>query len=320
MNDFVVINCALNAPLMLVCTTGNTLLLAAIIRTPSLRKPSMIFLCCLAVTDLLVGLIVQPIYIAYELQAGALLTRAVNALFSLAGSVSLFTITAISVDRCLALYYHLRYPNLMNEKRALVTVVTLWSLGIALSSFTLLNRSFLVLAIGIAVCILISSFSYFRIYRIVRQHHLQIHSQQLAVQIQHLNLVRSMKSALNTFIYYICMILCYSPMFTFMLIVAVQPNLSGLTVWKVGNTFVFMNSSINPILFCWRLRELRVAVLKTIESCFKVCRRDACWDKPTDEAAIFKGFFPQLEVQFTGYECRSYNANGNYFKWKRRPV
>ena len=67
MNDVVVINCALNAPLMLVCTTGNTLLLAAIIRTPSPRFSSMILLCCLAVSDQLVGLIVQPIYIAYEL-------------------------------------------------------------------------------------------------------------------------------------------------------------------------------------------------------------------------------------------------------------
>lgn len=173
----------------------------------------------------------------------------------------------------------------MNEKRALVTVVTLWSLGFALSSFTLLNRSFLVLAVGIAVCILISSFSYFRIYLIVVQYQLQIHSQQQTVQSQPVNMVRSVKSALNTFIYYICMILCYSPISTFMLVVAVPPNLSGLTVRKVGN------SSINPILFCWRLRELRVAVLKTIESCLKVCRRDVCWKKTIDEAAIFQ-FFP----------------------------
>lgn len=32
--------------------------------------------------------------------------------------------------------------------------------------------------------------------------------------------------------------------------------------WDLATTVVFMNSSINPILYCWRLRELRAAVTK----------------------------------------------------------
>ena len=32
--------------------------------------------------------------------------------------------------------------------------------------------------------------------------------------------------------------------------------------WDLATTVVFMNSSINPILYCWRLRELRAAVMK----------------------------------------------------------
>ena len=110
---------------------------------------------------------------------------------------------------------------------------------------------------------LISTFSYTRIYLIVRQHQFQIRAQQQALQLP-MNLVRTKRSAISTFIYYICMILCYTPMFSFMSVVAIRPSLSGLMVWKVGNTFVFMNSSINPILFCWRVRVLRRAVLKLV--------------------------------------------------------
>ncbi len=72
----VIINCVLNAPLMLISIIGNILVLAAILRTPSLLSPSAILLCSLAVSDLLVGFVVQPLYIATELTEDAALYRA----------------------------------------------------------------------------------------------------------------------------------------------------------------------------------------------------------------------------------------------------
>ena len=265
MSSFTFINCILNVPLMLACITGNTLILSAILRTPSLRSPSTIFMCSLAISDLLVGIIVQPVYIAYELKQEPPLTFAIKVLFIFTGVVSLCTMTAISVDRFMALQFHLRYQCLMTEMRAMYTSLSLWLFGILLSFITLWNKTimFAFLAVGIAICIFISTFSYTRIYLIVRQHQFQIRSQQQALQLP-MNLVRTKRSAISTFIYYICMILCYTPMLSFMSIVAIRPSLSGLMVWKVGNTFVFMNSSINPILFCWRVRELRRAVLKLV--------------------------------------------------------
>lgn len=265
MSSFTFINCILNVPLMLACVTGNSLTLSAILRTPSLRSPSNIFMCSLAISDLLVGIIVQPVYIAYELKQEPPLTFAINVLFSFTGVVSLCTMTAISMDRFMALQFHLRYQCLMTEKRAMYTSLSLWLFGILSSFVTLWNKTimFAFLAVGIAICIFISTFSYTRIYLIVRQHQFQIRAQQQALQLP-MNLVRTKRSAISTFIYYICMILCYTPMFSFMSVVAIRPSLSGLMVWKVGNTFVFMNSSINPILFCWRVRELRRAVLKLV--------------------------------------------------------
>ena len=55
----VIINCVLNAPLMLTSIIGNSLVLAAVWKTPASRSTSMIMLCSLAVSDLLVGFVVQ---------------------------------------------------------------------------------------------------------------------------------------------------------------------------------------------------------------------------------------------------------------------
>lgn len=267
MDSLTVTNCFLNALLMLVSVVGNTVVLAAIFMIPSLRSPAFIFLCSLAISDLFVGLIMQPVYIAQELKPVIPLRLTANMLFSIGCGVSLCTMTAISVDRFLALQYHMRYPNMMTRNRAMYASATIWFIAIILSCLGLWHQSHAVLAVGIATCILVSTFCYIKIYKIVRQHHSQIYSQQLAAQSvgseHNLNLLKSTRSAINTFIYYICMILCYSPMFTSMLIYAIKPTLSSKP-WTLANTVVFMNSSINPILYCWRLRELRAAVFKIL--------------------------------------------------------
>ena len=128
-------NCILNAPLMLLSIVGNALVLVAILRTPSIRSPSVIFLCNLAVSDLLVGWVVQPAYIAEKIvRTVSALPKAVGAMGIAGCGVSLWTMTAITVDRFLALHYHLQYPNLMTTSRAIYTIVTIWCI-ITLFSF-----------------------------------------------------------------------------------------------------------------------------------------------------------------------------------------
>ena len=130
-----VVNCVLNAPLMVMSITGNALVLAAIIRTPSVCSISMAMLCSLAVSDLLVGLIVQPVFIANELTTGYSIERLYNvAAFVLCG-VSLFTMTAISVDRYIALRYPMRYQTDITLKARIIytLIITIWLCNISFS-------------------------------------------------------------------------------------------------------------------------------------------------------------------------------------------
>ncbi|XP_078345760.1 histamine H2 receptor-like [Oculina patagonica] len=264
----IIINCVLNAPLMLISILGNALVLAAIIRTPSIRSISMTMLCSLAVSDLLVGFIVQPVYIAEEFTKTTLFHNLAIKIGYPVCAASILTITAINVDRFLALHYHMRYATLVTKSRVKYTLVILWLISFLVSGFDFWNKRahrFLI-GVGIIICLIISTFSYIRIYLIVRRHQLQIHAQQQAVQSSNaennLNMVRVKKSATNTFLIYICLMIGYFPMF-------VLSTLHGIsykdwqTEWDFAFTAVYMNSSINPFLYCWRLRELRTAVVKT---------------------------------------------------------
>ena len=267
-----IINCVLNAPLMFISILSNALVLATIIRTPSIRStPHMLILCGLAVSDLLVGFIAEPLFIAKELTSHRVLVNLVVVIGYSVCLISLCTITIISLDRFLVLHYHMTYATLVSTLRVRYTLGMIWLTSFFLSSFFFLNASaYFFMVAGITViCIITSSFAYILIYRIVRRHQLQIHSQQQAVGTSisgnSINVIHLKRSAMNTFVFYIFLIVCYTPMYI-MLTVTLSKKAIWTKEWNFSVTLVFMNSSINPFLFCWRLRELRVKVKETIRT------------------------------------------------------
>lgn len=279
----VVVICVLNAPLMLTSTAGNILVLTAIKKTPSIRSSSITMLCSLAVSDLLVGFIVQPFFLASLLTRVFLIERISKiTAFCLCG-VSLCTMTAISIDRFLALQYPMRYQaTITAHQRALNTlIVIIWLHNFVFSGFYVWNWPlyFIMIATGVCLFILVSTFCYIRIYRIVHRHQIQIQAQQQAAQQNttegdNSNMVRMKRSALNTFIFYIAMVLCYFPIIISLCAASITSK-DLPEVWHLADTVVFLNSSVNPLLYCWRLGEIRKAVLKIFR---QMSRRQA--DQP----------------------------------------
>ena len=281
----VIINSVLNAPLMLISILGNAFVLAAIIRTSAIRSTTMIMLCSLAVSDLLVGLVAQPCYLADLLTTGDLTERlSVMVGFSVCG-VTLCTTTAISVDRFLALHYHMRYPVLVTKSRVKHIVVAIWLINVPLSGLYLwIERGYkLTMAIMTVVCLAVSTFSYILIYRVVRRHKLQMYTQQQVEQSvamaaapgnKGIHISRVKKSAMDTFVFYIFLILCYIPMYILLTLHGLY-FMDWTIQWSFFAILVFVNSAINPFLYCWRLHELRAEVVKT-------ARQMIC--KQTDES------------------------------------
>lgn len=136
------------------------------------------------------------------------------------------------------------------------------------------NTYYQIVASAMLLYLSISTFSYFRIYRIVRKHQARIYAQKRAMQLPNqeigdsLIFIRLKRSAINTFIFYIVMILCFTPVLVDM---SISLSKGRENVRRFSTTAVFINSSINPILYSWRLVELRAAVVKLLQTLY--CRK-----------------------------------------------
>ena len=176
--------------------------------------------------------------------------------------------TAITVNRFLALCYNLQNPNLMTTSRTIYTIITVWCI-ITLFSFSFTwspSIHYFLAAFCITICILVCLVCFIKIHRIVRRHQLQIYVQQQALEnstdTNNHHIRQSTNSAKNIFIYFLVMILCYTPSF-FVHIISAINNATSIILWTFSVAAAFMNSSINPFLYCWRIPELWTAVFKT---------------------------------------------------------
>ena len=272
-----IITSAINVPSMLVAIVGNSLVLAAILSAPSLRSPAILLLCNLAVSDLLVGLVIQPLFIAHSFNLTTRLLTSIWLIMSYSAcGISLCTMTAIAVDRFLALHYHLRYSTMVTSFRIKTFLTALWLKSFIFSGiyFWSVRIFFLYITIFVCLCLIISVFCYVRIFKIVRHQQKKIHCQHQAVNLPQgstiSNLLQLEKSAINSFLFFIVMVLFYTPVSTYLSLIYATKDGSHRG-WNVAITLVFINSSVNPFLYCWRMGDLRAAVMKTARKLF--CRK-----------------------------------------------
>ena len=274
-------NCVVNTILLIVSVLANSLIVTAVWRTSSLRYPSVVFLCGLAVSDLAVGLIVQPLFVSIELfkmhghpKVDCALEKAfITLAFTFCG-VSFGNVTCISFDRYLAIHYPLRYRTIVTLPRVIGAINLCWLTSIILvSSLGMwhVNAFFYFVAIIVLLFLGASTFIHIEIYKIVRRHRNEIRVQELAVQTAiDFNLARFKKSAMNTFLVYYFLLLCYAPFsIEWMLDVVSHHNIKHPIAWKLTNTTVFLNSALNPFLYCWRLSAIREPVMILLNNIFR---------------------------------------------------
>ena len=215
--------CAANICLSLTAVIGNVLVLITIWKTSSLHSAANILLANLAVSDLTVGLAGHPLFIValliriYNRTLSLGLWVAFNTLISFLCGASFFTITAIGVDRLLALELHFRYEALVTPFRVIWVVIFTWVVSGIFSTIRLwaTGLSFNALSPIIFTLLVGNSVVYLKIYLIVRGHLAQIQSQPLGCSHNRsiFSIQRFKRSALNTFLLYILLLCCYRPKF-----------------------------------------------------------------------------------------------------------
>ena len=272
----------LNTFMSVTAFLGNALILIALHKESSLHPPSKLLLRSLATTDLCVGLISQPLAVIYWMSVAnehwnvrpyAFVAQIITSYF-LCGA-SLLTVTAISVDRLLALLLGLRYKQFVTLRRTYVIVIAIWVSCTVFSAIQFWSSQIFLWCgiIAASLCLVISSFSYTKIFITLRHHQNQVkdHVQQ-PNQTNQLNIARYKKAVSTAIWLQLALVACYLPHN----IVSVLTSHSGLSsslcyVWIYTTTLVYFNSSLNPILYCWKIEEVRQAVKETIRQVLCLC-------------------------------------------------
>ena len=265
----------LNSFLSATAFLGNALILIALHKESSLHPPSKLLFRSLATTDLCVSLISEPLAVTYLMSVVkenwsicryALVTTFITG-YTLCG-VSGATLTAISVDRLLALLLGLRYRQVVTLKRTYVIVITLWVVCTVCSAMWFWNPVMTLWwgLIATPPCLVTAVFSYTKIFFNLRCHQNQVqdHVQQ-PNQTNQLNIARYKKVVSTAIWLQLTLVVCFLP---YDIVIALLAK-SGLSAslylaWSYTATLVYLNSSLNPILYCWKLDEVRQALKDTI--------------------------------------------------------
>jgi len=263
-------------------TLGNIVILAALSKESSLHAPSKILLRSLALTDFFVGLLLEPLFVS------VLITienenlnppcGSINLISSITTEVlclvSLLTLTAISVDRLLALLLGIRYRQVVTFKRALMIVIGLWTLTVAFAfmMFWKENANLYYVTIVTLLSIVVSTCCYVTIYQKLLRHQAQVqehvHQGQQNGHAQ-LNIARYRKTVFSALWVQFSVLVCYLPMGIVTTLVIIRgPNPSLVVAWILSATLTLLNSTLNPILYCWRIAGVRRAVIDTIRPIF----------------------------------------------------
>ncbi|XP_078365516.1 adenosine receptor A2a-like [Oculina patagonica] len=264
---------SVNVILSITSLLGNILILTALQKETSLHPPSKLLFRCLSCTDLCVGLISQPLYIFY-------VTMIANKNWNLCGITeslahmssailcgeSINTLTAISVDRLLALLLRLRYRHIVTLTRVRLFVVVSWFMSFAFALTYLWNKRafFIGSCVWLLLCLSISSCCYLKIYVSLRRQQAQVHGSQVHPGAS-VNITWYKKTVDSALWINLTLVLCYLP-YTIATAVSILHSLCPCSAiaWNITGILVFVNSSLNPVLYCWKLREVRQAVKQTI--------------------------------------------------------
>ena len=268
---------AINILLFTTAILGNSLILVALHKESSLHSPSKLLYRCLATTDLLVGLVTQPLYATYWMSVVHehwSLCRYSSDGCGVTGyalcSVSLSTLTAISVDRLLAMLLGLRYIEIFTLRHTYIILAIVWVVSLVAGLFRHLDDRITAQysLIGVSCCLVISIASYIKIFCALSHHQTQVqnHVQQQPIQANALNIARYKEAVHSALWVQLALIVCYVPFFIVESVITLTKErfrhfviINGMEV-----VLVLFNSTLNPFLYCWKIREVRRAVKQTI--------------------------------------------------------
>ena len=275
--------CVLNFVFSLVATLGNLLVIRALMNNSTIPATVKRLFLSLAFSDLAVGLcsqlmtaIISTVMLKMASSEDDLAFFCPTVLIvllyfmHLLAVASFLNVTVIAFDRLLAVSLHLRYQELVTPTRVTIVLVSLW-LTSCISAFLyiFLLKGFPLAAVISVIAYVLTTLAYVRIYKVVRYHQNQIYSQNQLQNAQVREAHKQRKSAYNSLFVYVVFLACYLPLLPSRILYLTNTSeISFHEAYFASIFLIYLNSSLNPFIYCWRYPENRQSVKSTVKQIF----------------------------------------------------
>lgn len=267
------LNVIMNAILALTAALGNGIILVAILRSKNIQTPSYLLITSFAFTDLLVGLVYHPLQIILNIfflkdnvSGICKIFKTFNFVSILLGLLSFIMATCISIDRYLALRLMQRYRAVVTKKKVGLMILLAWSLGIGLASYSTQTKLFLCYGTAIfsilVVFLILTCFFYFKALRTLQLYSVgQIHNENQPNS--GLDVLKYKKLLKTMFLIFGCQLFCFLPILgSHITRLNVELSSETLLVYFAAHVILGLNSSVNPVIYLIRFKEMRQACKK----------------------------------------------------------
>ena len=177
----------------------------------------------------------------------------------------------VTCERLIAIKFTMRYHNIVTTRNIKSAVIALWLFTFACEVFRVIlpsvkMRLSLLVAIVLLSCVLFGVFSYTILYLETRRHKKSIKAGQLP-QEEVQRFVKESKALKTTVFVVGSVVLCFSPIVLGLFSFVSNENYDRLKTNSCPQpwirTFAMLNSLMNPLIYCWRQREMRRFVFRT---------------------------------------------------------
>ena len=286
-----IITCVLNAVFALTAVISNGVVLLAVWNTPALHTPTNALLCCLCVTDFLTGFVsqtgfifthlpltlihnvdsIQDLKIYFQVHCTSLIVFLASS-FLLSG-MSFLTLTAVHVDRYLAIVLHLRYNELVTVRRVLIGEALLLPVVFVIVILILVREYMvvkMVISFAMGSCISVNYVIWYKLWRLSRAQSNKIHilaqpigkEKQIGSFTEKIKLRKSLVTLISISAVYL---VCYAPYLCYVIAASLLGSTQAVNdSGAVTTSIVFIASTINPLVYCMRIANIRSAVVASL--------------------------------------------------------
>ena len=268
----------------MVATLENLLVIRALMKASTIPATVKKLFLSLAFSDLAVGLCSQLMTAIISASILKMASSGNNTAFFcptvlgvqsylryLLATASFLNVIVIAFDRLLAVSLHLRYQELITAKRVNIALVSLWFIS-CITAFIFIflpTSNEVVAAVILLIGYVLTTVAYVRIYKVVKYHQNQIYSQNQLQNAQTREALRQKKSAYYGIFVYLVFLACYLSLLPSTILYMTNNSEITFSVAYYASLFlILLNSSLNPLVYCWRYREIRQSVKSTLKKLF----------------------------------------------------